>query len=313
MLRHLRSTCLVILLFVLVFNIYQHYSQREIQEKSFRSKIPPTEEDIPIITGSNGYKYVDQLPKFWQKDHPWTVGFVGSSCPIAEFLILIKTAPKNVNAREVLRQYFDKLKQLNIDIDYRFLFGFNTEALLKECGKRGDAIYGSFPDSYSNLPLKTKVGYEYFSSCVNKPKYILFSDDDTWVNPLQMRKTLKKSSGENRIFGRIRKGEPRGPWAHEKNLLTNTTIWKPDYWPAWVAGPCTFMRGTTAQKISEVASRTNWLESIPPEDVFFSGILRLKAGIPVPYETTEFDDLKFCKHLANDIGSLKQLTNFSKL
>lgn len=259
-----------------------------------------------------GYKWVDQLPNFWLKDRPWHVGFTGTPCPETDFLVLIETAPKNLAYRIVLRQFFKRLKEDGIKFEHRFIFGQASDEINIELRNNDDVVFGDFTDSYANLPLKTKVAYEYLKSCKSTPRYFLVHDDDTWVNLPKMMKRMDEKDGANRIFGRIRKGEPRGPWAKEKDLAVNKTIWLPDYWPIWVAGPCTFMKGETAIILADTAERTNWEGIIPIEDVFFTGIVRLKAGLPNPYEVEDFNpEPTYFIHTENDIEKLKKKTGYT--
>lgn len=167
----------------------------------------------------------------------------------------------------MLRQFFKRLKEEGIKFEHRFIFGRASDEINVELRNNDDVVFGDFTDSYvsqfsvdshksflkANLPLKTKVAYEYLQSCKSTPRYFLVHDDDTWVNLPLMMKRMDEEDGENRIFGRIRKGEPRGPWAIEKDLAVNKTIWLPDYWPSWVAGPCIFMRGETAIVLADTA------------------------------------------------------------
>ncbi|CAG5090685.1 Oidioi.mRNA.OKI2018_I69.PAR.g12686.t1.cds [Oikopleura dioica] len=194
-------------------------------------------------------------------------------------------------------------------MEYKFLIG---EAILeKEYDNNKDMVFGNLQDSYKNLPLKTKVAYEYLASCHSPPKYFLLIDDDTWFAVEPIRKTLQDSKALNQIYGNMRRGSPRGPWSEKTKLVVNTTIWEPDKWPTWVDGPCTFMRGDAAMKIAKTASKTNWLEAIPVEDVFFSGIVRLKAKLKEPLTKAKFNPERIhCRHLKNNLPQLKKLMNY---
>jgi len=58
-------------------------------------------------------------------------------------------------------------------------------------------------------------------------------------------------------------------------------------------------------------SRTNWEEIIQIEDVFFTGIVRLKAGLPNPYEVEDFNpEPTYFIHTENDIEKLKKKTGY---
>ena len=85
------------------------------------------------------------------------------------------------------------------------------------------------------------------------PRYFLLIDDDTWFSAKPILQTLMEMRAEKQIFGNYRLGSPRGPWSQKTNIVVNTTIWEPEKWPAWLDGPCTFMRGDVAQIIAQTA------------------------------------------------------------
>ena len=100
-------------------------------------------EIIPIIDGT----HVDRLPRFWQTDRPWTVGFSGGKCGTSEYLVLINSAPKNLDFRQVQRQYL-KRQLKRFKMEYKFLLGEKDEALDSENKKFGDLVFGDHKDSY---------------------------------------------------------------------------------------------------------------------------------------------------------------------
>ena len=121
-------------------------SEIKSEEKIVKKKEEPKilKEIIPIIDGT----HVNQLPRFWQEDRPWTVGFSGPRCKGSEFLVLINSAPGNFNFRQVHRQYLRRMMK-RFSIEYKFLIG---EAILeKEYDNNKDMVFGNLEDSYVSL------------------------------------------------------------------------------------------------------------------------------------------------------------------
>lgn len=65
----------------------------------------------------------------------------------------------------------------NFNLTLVFLLGDGddgaTEVLMNEAKAFGDILVGNFTDIYDNLPLKTYLGYQYFSNeCVDIPHVV---------------------------------------------------------------------------------------------------------------------------------------------
>jgi len=91
-------------------------------------------------------------------------------------MIIINSAPKNLELRNLQREYYSQVRKSH-SISVSFIFG-RTEVELED---NEDIIIGDFKDSYENLVLKTKSAYEYFESC-GKPDNFVIHDDDVWSN-----------------------------------------------------------------------------------------------------------------------------------
>ena len=128
---------------LLKLNSFDEKSEIKVEEKIVKKKQEPKilKEIIPIIDGT----HVNRLPRFWQEDRPWTVGFSGPKCKGSEFLVLINSAPGNFNFRQVHRQYLRRMMK-RFNIEYKFLIG--QTVLEKEYDKNKDMVFGNFDDSY---------------------------------------------------------------------------------------------------------------------------------------------------------------------
>ena len=134
--------------------------------------------------------------------------------------------------------------------------GFSLPALEKESD---DIIIGNFRDTYSNLSLKTKAAYEYFALCENKEEHsastLVIHDDDTLVRVDRIVQ-LFGSSGPpaNKLFGHVHRGVTvMNDWMEEKGFTVSDKLWKHDFWPTYIAGPCVIMSSKAALKIGASA------------------------------------------------------------
>ena len=118
------------------------------------------------------------LPPSWRQSKKLTLGFLKKpKCPTSKFLIIINSAPKNLEFRNLLRFYFHRLPSRDLYSVF-FILG-RTEIELED---EEDIIIGDFKDCYENLVLKTKSAYEYFESC-EEPEFFMIQDDDVWSDP----------------------------------------------------------------------------------------------------------------------------------
>jgi hypothetical protein len=124
-------------------NSIQNIEKKENKDIVYPKDIVNQKEIIPIIDGT----HVNRLPRFWQTDRPWTVGFSGGKCVSSDFLVLINSAPKNLNFRQVQRQYLMRQTR-RFKMEYKFLLGEMSETLESENEKYGDLVFGDHTDSY---------------------------------------------------------------------------------------------------------------------------------------------------------------------
>ena len=206
-----------------------------------------------------------------------------------------------------------------------FLFGKASTPNHKfkaELTKHGDFVIGNFTDSYQHLPLKkgfqlphsisdpfklkvknllkTLSGYTYLNKyCSNQyPKWIVFQDDDTFVDSPKLARFLETKWSDRTQFFCPRRIASPDRTGHQSNLkghelVVNESIWDLAYYPVYCAGPCTIMSAPTASAIYSTALKTNW-RRFPVEDVLFTGIIRNKASLPQP--PCCFDHKAYCTH-----------------
>lgn len=132
-----------------------------------------------------------------------------------ELIILILSAPKNLERRNVVRKTWLKLGAKNsLPASYKFKhyfvigsLGLTTDEILhlsNEQSQYADILILPLYDSYQNLTLKVLKSFEWLDEQYNYGlgfKYALKCDDDSFVNLpnlldeiLKMEKTLSKSN-----------------------------------------------------------------------------------------------------------------------
>lgn len=268
----------------------------------------------------------NEIAKNFKTDMAWSVEVAGPNCPDSFILHLVKSAPANFEMRKIVRTYFAEMKKRSEkNLNLLFLFGHTSEKSILadfeiEKQKFDDFVLGNFTDSYSNLPLKTLTGYTYLNTFCssNLPTWVVFQDDDTFVESEKLSKFLAPKSPKIPHFYCPRRIATAN-WldsADPKDLAINKTLWNLPYYPAYCAGPCTIMSAVTAGQIYMTALKTNW-RGLPIEDVLFTGIIRKRANLPVPDAQFtlvwpwDFHHSTFCTHY-NEKTKLEDLNERTK-
>lgn len=105
-------------------------------------------------------------------------------------LILVCTAPENLNQRNAIRASWGGQREARgLRVQTLFLLGepsgmssSHENHLALESAAHGDILQAAFQDSYRNLTLKTLSGLNWASKHCPMARYILKTDDDVFVN-----------------------------------------------------------------------------------------------------------------------------------
>lgn len=113
------------------------------------------------------------------------------SCENENFIIFVHSAPDNWNKRMVIRQTWGSLYEVRVN----FILGAATTAnqqqsIMDENEVHGDIIQGNFIDSYKNMTYKYAMGLKWFSYYCPKAKYLIKTNDDTFLNTPNLMKTI---------------------------------------------------------------------------------------------------------------------------
>jgi len=234
-----------------------------------------------------------QLPENFQSRREWGVSLLHSpKCPnSSKTLTLIKTSPNNFKLRQLAR----KSAELQKSDAILFLIGRHEEdsRLDAEIEKYDDIIIGDFIDSYYNLTLKTLTGYRFFTQNCNGPKWAIFADDDTFIDQKALEHFQSSELDPYRPYclfklhwnvGVIRSRDfLRRIFSHDtwqKYQISENQYSLASY-PPYCGGPCSLVSSKFAEIIYNQALVTN-PGIFTMEDVFFTGILRVKSNLDAP-------------------------------
>ncbi|XP_064357812.1 beta-1,3-galactosyltransferase 5-like [Dromaius novaehollandiae] len=198
-------------------------------------------------------------------------------------LILVTSAPGNVEARHVIRRTWAAQEgQPPNRWQTVFLVGQAAEAevargVQREQQEFGDILVGNYKDTYRNLTLKVMHGLKWASKKC-RPRYILKTDDDCFVNTdrlpafLAEVNTVRTGLYVGSLFSQEKRQvirEPSSKW------YVSRQDYHPDEYPPYASGIGYVLSLDVAEKILEAARR---VRPIPVEDAYV-GILAEEAGV----------------------------------
>ncbi|ELR59501.1 Beta-1,3-galactosyltransferase 4, partial [Bos mutus] len=125
----------------------------------------------------------------------------GAPGPPPFLLILVCTAPDNLNQRNAIRASWGRLREVRgLRVQTVFLlgepgWGSRGSDLVWESAAHGDIMQAAFQDSYRNLTLKTLSGLSWADRHCPTARYILKTDDDVFVNVPELVSELVRRGG----------------------------------------------------------------------------------------------------------------------
>nr|XP_004649639.1 beta-1,3-galactosyltransferase 4 [Jaculus jaculus] len=224
-------------------------------------------------------------------------------------LILVCSAPEHLHQRDAIRASWGGLREVH-GLRVRTLFllgeagGPHAAHLAAESAAQGDIVQAAFQDTYRNLTLKTLSGLNWAHRHCPGARYVLKTDDDVFVNVLELVPEL------------MRRGGPRARWPRDNQLHRGATTvsglqasghedvpllylgrvhWRvspsripgkhhipeelwPDAWgpfPPYASGTGYVLSASAVRLILKVASRS---PPLPIEDVFV-GVSARRGGL----------------------------------
>ncbi|XP_050411984.1 beta-1,3-galactosyltransferase 5 isoform X4 [Patella vulgata] len=200
-----------------------------------------------------------------------------------DIVILVVTEHNHVPLRQMIRSTWGAKKTVRRgskrwNIQTVFLFGLHQDKNMNHDVKLEAAIYGDivifdFKDSYYNLTYKVLLGLKWVQDACRQAKYVLKTDDDTYLNLPEILQRLESEEWNTKICGCFSQSEPV-----ERNDIKSKVSMKSypiKNYPPHVKGRAYFMPRHIATKLVSVAE---YIPYVNIEDVHVTGILAKSVG-----------------------------------
>lgn len=209
-----------------------------------------------------------------------------------DVLILVKTALSHFDRRAAIRRVWNKFENVSV----YFVTGIpaphsddknHFNSVLEEANKNGDMIIGNFYDTYSNLTDKSLLSLKWATEECSNFGYLGLVDDDIQmdvqkiITQVQLREKLEKQNDFEKSLEYVQclhmiqnkaRVMRRGKWQVDK------AIYPLEYYPQICTGAGILIPNRAADMLYKISKQT---KSFPIDDVFISGILRLKIGLSI--------------------------------
>jgi len=194
-------------------------------------------------------------------------------------VILVCSAVANRERRDAIRSSWgapEALRRLGLRVVYVLgrAEGHNDDFLV-EARQHRDVVQADFVDSYSNLSIKSLVGLHWATDYAPCARFVVKTDDDTFLNAHLLSRDLAGSAHRGFVMGYVIAGaQPvRAPAA---KWYTPVSIYPADVYPTYVSGSAYVISGDGIRRILAAAARLPffWIE-----DIYVTGMLARAAGL----------------------------------
>lgn len=243
-------------------------------------------------------------------------------------LVIITSSPGNVQQREVIRDAWCSGSRHPSELTAKrkcvFLIGETSDRAQKaavrlEARKKGDILLGNYSDTYRNLTYKVVSGFHWtVFEC--KPKFILKTDDDCFVNVNVLTDIL--SDYPEKDVPQLYVGNVFMETKELRVIRDNRSKWAvshedyaPEFYPKYASGTGYLVSTQVARRLLD-ASRT--YKPFPNEDAYI-GVLAESLGVsPIhshrfTFVNTHWTMCNFLYLLVIHRISLKQQHELTKL
>ncbi|XP_026843188.1 beta-1,3-galactosyltransferase 5-like [Drosophila persimilis] len=185
-----------------------------------------------------------------------------------KLLILITSAHSHFTARMSIRHTWMNYGRRR-DVGIAFVLGRTTNASLYESLNKenyiyGDMIRGQFIDSYTNLTLKTISLLEWTDTHCPRVKYILKTDDDTFINVPKLLDFIDGHKDNRTIYGHIiENAKPHRQRAYKYFLPYHQ--YGGSVYPPFATGTAYLLTGDIVHELYVHSLRTYYIQL---EDIF---------------------------------------------
>ena len=183
--------------------------------------------------------------------------------------IVIHSHPEHNELRNTLRQTWAQETQNTRRV---FIVGItdndNTlarDAIIKESEEFGDVVQGDFIDSYRNMTYKHLLGYRWINEHCSNASYVLKSDDDQFVDTLQLGRYLSAflpAPGSAWYLCQVLRSAPhRDP---DSKWAVTREEWPGEEYPEYCAGWAYVTTPATVTKVLDQSTRMAyfWIDDI---------------------------------------------------
>ena len=247
-------------------------------------------------------------------------GYIASNPELCKrdpyLLFLIASSHLNRNRRDVIRQTWGSVKDYqNKRIQVLFIVGLPklTDAELSykaEEQRHNDLLVVNISDSYSHLTHKTGLAFQWVSKYCASAKYIVKTDDDSFNIPYGYMDYLQAIDHRSDfISGECASGirpyrDPGHKWYVAESDFGDT------YFPLYVRGRAYIL---TQSAVTKLINSSRFVRFNPMEDVFWTGVSRLKAHIKATcssgYAITEENiNVPFCQVTSPGLMNIHHVT-----
>lgn len=152
-------------------------------------------------------------------------------------LILVKSNIFQFGHRMAIRMTWGKFSDSSIQL--AFLLGYSplvTPFAKMEYELHKDIIQENFLDEYKNNTLKTIMGFNWVTTYCNQSKFILFVDDDYFVNVPNVRDFVNNITTNQSTFIGYKYEKARPRRKQDSKWYVSKEEYPDDYWPPYISG-----------------------------------------------------------------------------
>lgn len=215
-----------------------------------------------------------------------------SSCECGvDLLIIVKSAISHHKHRTAIRNAWSDSSSVSVN----FVVGtpsdavdtVNFQEVLQEKKQYKDMIIGKFSDTYSNLTKKSLSAFKWATESCRNYGYLALVDDDIKLDVERITKEIQNREKPRAVQTKLSdldyvhclhviqnraRAMRRGKWAVSK------AEYPLDFYPKICSGAGMLLPNRAVSIIYNMAKETT---SFPIDDVFISGILRVKSGLAI--------------------------------
>lgn len=191
-------------------------------------------------------------------------------------LILVKSNIFQFGHRMAIRMTWGKFSDSSIQL--AFLLGYSplvTPFAKMEYELHKDIIQENFLDEYNNNTLKTIMGFNWVTTYCNQSKFILFVDDDYFVNVPNVRDFVNNITTNQSTFIGYKYEKARPRRKQDSKWYVSKEEYPDDYWPPYISG------GSMLISMDVIINMTNHFSI--RETVIYRRCLSRNCGVSTEY------------------------------